>query len=57
VHEVGETVSFSLEVVDIGGDAELETRYREQLPVVEIDGQRAFSHFVDADALRGRLAG
>jgi hypothetical protein len=57
VHEVGETVSFSLEVVDIGGDAELEARYREQLPVVEIDGERAFSHFVDADALRGRLAG
>ena len=50
-------VEFELEVVDIGGDAELERRYREHLPVVEIDGERAFVHFVDADALRTRLAG
>jgi hypothetical protein len=41
--------------VDIGGDAELERRYREHLPVVEIDGERAFTYFVDSDALRARL--
>jgi Glutaredoxin-like domain (DUF836) len=57
VREVGEEVAFSLEVVDIGGDADLEARYREQLPVVEIDGARAFTYFVDADALRARLSG
>ena len=34
--------------VDIGGDPELEARYRELLPVVEIDGERAFTYFVDA---------
>jgi Glutaredoxin-like domain (DUF836) len=55
VREVGEEVAFSLEVVDIGGDADLEARYREQLPVVEIDGARAFTYFVDPDALRARL--
>jgi len=26
------------------------------LPVVEIDGERAFTYFVDADALRRRLS-
>jgi len=31
-------------------------RYRELLPVVEIDGQRAFTYFVEPDALRARLA-
>jgi len=57
--EVVETVrgelGFELELVDIGGRAELETRYRPLLPVVEIDGVRAFTYFVEADALRKRL--
>jgi glutaredoxin len=42
--------------VDIGGDAELEARYREWLPVVEIGGERAFVYFVDPAALRRKLA-
>jgi hypothetical protein len=41
--------------VDIGGDPDLEARYREHLPVVEIDGERAFSYFVRRDALLARL--
>jgi hypothetical protein len=41
--------------VDIGGDPELETAYRESLPVIEIDGQRAFTFFVQPEALRQRL--
>lgn len=49
-------LAFELEIVDIGGDPELEARYRELLPVVEIDGEQAFTYFVDADALRRRLA-
>jgi hypothetical protein len=47
---------FELEEVDIAGDPELEARYREWLPVVEIDGERAFTYFVQPDALRRRLA-
>jgi len=50
-------LGFELEVVDIGGDPELEARYRADLPVVEVDGERAFVHFVDPDALRDRLRG
>jgi glutaredoxin len=56
VREAQAEVSFSLDVVDIGGDPELEARYREHLPVVEIDGERAFTYFVDADALRARVS-
>ena len=42
--------------VDITDDAELEARYREWLPVVEIDGERAFVYYVDEAALRRKLA-
>jgi glutaredoxin len=56
VREVRAAVEFELDVVDIGGNAELERRYREQLPVVEIDGEPAFTYFVDRDALRSRLS-
>ena len=48
-------LGFELDVVDIAGDAELEARYRTLLPVVEIDGEQAFTYFVDPDALRERL--
>jgi hypothetical protein len=42
--------------VDISGDAELEASYREWLPVVEIDGERAFVYHVDPDGFRRKLA-
>jgi glutaredoxin-like protein DUF836 len=41
--------------VDIGGDPELESRFRELIPVVEIDGRQAFAYFVQPDALRRKL--
>jgi glutaredoxin len=53
--ELRTELTFELDLVDIAGDEELERRYREHLPVVEIDGERAFTHFVDRDALRARL--
>ena len=46
---------FTLQLVDIGGDAALETAYREHLPVIEIDGVQAFSYFVTVDGLLARL--
>ena len=55
VDAVKRDVPFELTVVDIGGDPELEARYREHLPVVEIDGEQAFTYFVTAAALRARL--
>ena len=50
-----EEQAFELEEVDIAGDDELEARYREWLPVVEIDGERAFVYHVDPTALRRKL--
>jgi hypothetical protein len=50
--ELGE----AFEEVDITGDDALETKYREWLPVVEIDGRRAFVYFIDPAALRRKVA-
>ena len=54
--ELRDELGFELEEVDIGGDQELEARYRELIPVVEIDGEQAFVYFVQPDALRRKLA-
>jgi glutaredoxin len=43
------------DAVDITGDEALEARYREWLPVVEIDGERAFVYYVDEAALLRKL--
>jgi hypothetical protein len=53
---VRDELPFELELVSIDGDPTLEARYREQLPVIEIDGGRVFTYFVDPDALRARLS-
>jgi glutaredoxin len=45
----------AFEEVDITGDPELEAAYREWLPVVEIDGERAFVYYVDPDAFRRKV--
>jgi len=52
---VRDELEFELHEVDISGDPELERRYRELLPVVEIDGKRVFSFHVPEDALRRSL--
>ena len=47
---------FELEEVNIAGVPELEERYREWLPVVEIDGERAFVYYIDEAALLRKLS-
>jgi len=42
--------------VDITGDPRLEAAYREWLPVVEIDGERAFVYRIPVEGLRRKLA-
>ena len=42
-----ELLGFELRVVDISGDDELERAYREQIPVVFVDGRKAFKYRVD----------
>jgi hypothetical protein len=48
-------LDFELEVIDVGGRTDLEAHYRELLPAIEVDGELAFTYFVDPDALRARL--
>ncbi len=48
-------LGFDYDEVDITGDAELEAAYREWLPVVEIDGARAFVYYLDEPAFRRKL--
>jgi len=56
VRELREELGFVLEEIAIDGDDELEARYRELIPVVEIGGERAFTYHVHEDAFRRRLA-
>ena len=53
--QVRAELPFELEEVDITGDADLERRYRERIPVVLVDGEEAFTYFVHPDGLRRRL--
>jgi hypothetical protein len=56
VREAQSELGFELDLVEIDSDPELEALYRERIPVVEIDGETAFTYFVDPDALRARMA-
>ena len=49
----GEHVAY--DEVDITGDAHLERDYREWLPVLEIDGERAFVYRIPVESLRRKL--
>lgn len=54
--ELRDELGFELEEVDITGEPALEKRYREWIPVVEIDGERAFVYYVIPEAFRAKLA-
>jgi len=57
VHEARARAAFELEIVDIAGDDQLEAEYRTLLPVIEIDGVRAFTYFVTVEAFLDRVHG
>jgi len=56
VRALREELGFELDEIGIDGDEELEARYRELIPVVEIGGERAFTYYVHEQAFRRRLA-
>jgi hypothetical protein len=55
VRRLRDELEFELEEVAIDGDPELEARYRELIPVVEIDGELVFTYYVHEQAFRRRL--
>ena len=56
VRALREELGFELREIDIAGSADLERTYREWLPVVEIDGRRRFTYYVQPDAFRRAVA-
>jgi hypothetical protein len=49
--------AFELDEVDIEGDDALHARFLERIPVVSLDGEELFDHFVDERELVARLRG
>jgi glutaredoxin len=50
------TLGADFEEVLIDGDPELERRYRELIPVVEIDGERVCTYYVQPEPFKRKLA-
>ena len=46
---------FRLEEIDVESDDALLVRYLERIPVIALDGEELFDHFVDEQELRRRL--
>jgi glutaredoxin len=54
--ELQDELGFELRDVDITGDDELEARYRERIPVVEIGGEVVCTYYVQPEPFRRKLA-
>jgi glutaredoxin len=54
--ELRDELGFELVEIAIDGDPELELRYRELIPVVEIDGERVCTYYVQPEPFRRKLA-
>ena len=55
IERVRSRTSFSLVEIDIESDDALHRAYLERIPVVELDGQELFEHFVDEATLAARV--
>ena len=51
-----EEIAFEFREIDIGWAGELYEDHKHDIPVIEIDGKRAFKHRVDPAALKERLS-
>jgi hypothetical protein len=56
VEQVRREVPFDVEEVDVDSDLELVQRYGAEVPVLCVNGRKAFKYRVTAAALRQRLA-
>lgn len=55
LQEVQNDFPFTLDTVDISGDPALEFRFGQEIPVLFINGRKAFKYRVTASELRHRL--
>ena len=54
--ELRDALGFELVEIAIDSDPDLESRYRELIPVVEIDGERVCTYYVQPEPFRRKLA-
>lgn len=54
--QVRRDVPFRLEEIDISTDLELNSRFGEEIPVLFVNGRKAFKYRLTAGELRRRLA-
>lgn len=52
----GRMAEFDYQELDIDGDPELRARYNDEVPVIAIDGRKAFKYRVDRDEFLKKLA-
>ena len=57
VERVREAYPFELEEVDVSIDPLLYRRYGERIPVLAVDDEELFEHFVDEPTLAARVRG
>ena len=57
LERVRERAPFALVEIDIESDDALYRAYLERIPVVELDGDELFEHFVDEATLAARVRG
>lgn len=55
IDEVRCEVACTLEVIDVAADSALLARYGEEIPVLLVNGRKAFKYRTDVRALRRRL--
>ena len=53
---LSDELGFAFDEIGIDGDPELERRYRELIPIVEIDGERVCTYYVQPEPFRRKLA-
>ena len=56
IERVRERTPFGLVEIDVESDDALHRAYLERIPVVELDGQELFEHFVDEAMLAAQIS-
>ena len=55
LEQIRTRTNFALEEIDITPDDDLHRRFLERIPVITLDGDHLFDHYVDEAALEARL--
>ena len=55
LEQIRTRTNFALEEIDITTDDDLHRRFLERIPVITLDGDHLFDHYVDEAALEARL--